>query len=689
MNCNKCGSNIPDGAQFCAFCGASVETPAPEVEKTAVYEPLKEEAVQTDPSPAPKKAKKSKKGLIIGIIAAVLVLIAAGAALFFFAFKDNNKDTKVPLIYYTENELYATKKLKENAKPFEICTDYAGNYMLTSDNKYVVYTQNLQEHGNEEEGLYYTSDLYYTELFNKKFEPVLLAKGISDIRAVTGVTGAVYYEKDDAVYRTDAQLNTDKLIDNAYVVEINEKSGRMLTATTASEGNDELSDTELNLIDLNSNKVYPITSKTLNYNWNSDLSNIYFVENGTLYCADAMGNREKISEKDNVNEFYYCEDCIYYTTLDKTFSYLDLVNDPEKKADEKITEPKFEDYAPKQKDFVKKEIDDVQNKEVSFVDFEAYEKAQEEAIKKYDEAYTKYLAAQNRINTREMLENEGNTSLQTYSLYVYNGSVKKLCSDVSSIAPITNTKNKGCGKALIYTYHTAVNKLNKLDILDVAKAEDVIEYIENQLSYDQSVASGEMLSYFNTNSSSYYTYVMAYDENSQVYLASGSKEKYEGAFDLYTFKEGQSFKQAEIIANNCSNYFYIGGKLAFFTDFNEKSASYTMHYNGGKINDVSGQVLIPESDDGSFYYATDFNEKTNLSTVYKYKDKQVQKIADDVMFTYSTFGVYDGKYLYLTDYDTNGFCGTLICQSEEGKFEVAKRIRGIDNVGVQFTGDYD
>ena len=692
MNCNKCGSNIPDGTQFCAFCGASVEVPETDMEKTAVYEPVKE--VPAEPSeqaqtPVEQKAKKTKKGLVIGIIAAVLVLLAAAAAVLFFVFKNNNKHLKTPLIYYSETKLYATDKLKEDAEAFEVCTDYAGDYQITPDNRYIFYTQNLQEHGSEEEGLYYTSDLYYRELFSKKSEPVLLAKAISKLSAVSSTFGAVFYEKDDAVYRTTLLLKTDKIVDNAYVVEINETNAKMLVASVATNDGKSLSESEVSMVDLNTNKVHQIAAAASNYTWSSDLSKIYFTENGALYCSDALGNSDKISENNNVNEFYYCEQCVYYTVLDKTFTYSDLANYPEKKADEKLEEPKFEDFAPNQDDFVKTEKDEVTGEEINVLDYDALEKAQKEAAQEYDDAYTEYLRAQNRINANKMLENEGETAIQSYSLYMYNGANRKLCSNVSSIAPITNTKNKACGKALVYTYNTPIEKLEKLDILKVEKAEDVANFIEKQIVYDQSVASEEKLTYFNTNSSSYYTYVIAFDDNADVYLASGSKDQYEGKFDLYIFNEGESFDKAEVIANECSNYFYINGKIAYMNEFNEKSASYTLHYNGGKINDISGQVLIPEFEDGSFYYATGYNEKTNLSSVYKYKDKKVQKIADNVMFTYSTFGIYDGNYLYLTDFDTDSLCGTLTCQGEDGTFELATKIRGFDNANMLFTGNYE
>ena len=689
MNCDKCGSNIPEGAQFCANCAATVEAPAPDAEKTAVYEPIKSEPEQSVQSEAPKKAKKSKKGLIIGIISAVLVLLAAAAAVLFFVFKNNNKEIKTPLVYYTENKLYATQQVKENHEAFEVCTDYAGDYKITSDNKYIFYTQNLQEHGTEEEGLYYTSDLYYRELFSKKSEPILLAKAISKLSAVSDVFDSVYYEKDGAIYKTNRQLKTNKLLDNAYVIEINETSSKMLVASDAVNDGKSLSESEVNMIDLNTNKVYEISSKALNYAWASDLSKVYFVENGALYCSDAIGNSQKISEKNNVNEFYYCEDCVYYTVLDKTFTYSDLVDYPEKEADEKLTEPKFEDFAPKQEEYIKKETDDVTKQQISVLDAEAFEKAQQKATEDYDKASTEYLRAQNRINTNEMLEEAGDTALQSYSLYMYNGANKKICSNVSTIAPINNTKNKGCGKALVYTYNTPVDKLAKLEILDVKKVEDITNYIKQQVVFDQSIASYEKLTFFYTDSTSYHTYVIAYDENADVYLASGKKRESDEKCDLYIFNEGQSFNQAEVIANDCSNYFYINGKIAYLNEYNEKTASFTLHYDGGKINDMSGQVLIPEYEDGSFYYATGYNQKTNLSTVYKYKDKKVQKVAENVMFTYSTFGTYDGNYLYLTDYNTNDFCGTLICQGEEGKFEVATKIRGIDNVNILFTGQYE
>jgi len=73
MYCGQCGKKIDDDSRFCRFCGAT-QTPLA-AEPTPVIEPTDDEPVSPDWSPAPKKP--DGKGKMIGIIAAIaLVLIA-------------------------------------------------------------------------------------------------------------------------------------------------------------------------------------------------------------------------------------------------------------------------------------------------------------------------------------------------------------------------------------------------------------------------------------------------------------------------------------------------------------------------------------------------------------------------------------------------------------------------------------
>lgn len=73
MFCKKCGNQINEGQRFCSRCGEKIEfIPAPAVQ----------ENVAPKKQPKNKKAK-NKKGLIIGIIAGLLVIVAAIVGILF------------------------------------------------------------------------------------------------------------------------------------------------------------------------------------------------------------------------------------------------------------------------------------------------------------------------------------------------------------------------------------------------------------------------------------------------------------------------------------------------------------------------------------------------------------------------------------------------------------------------------
>ena len=115
MICGKCGEMLPDGAKFCGSCGWKVEgveiTPVAETQNAEAAEPAQElfeaetavaaeaPAATEEPKKAPKekapKEGKKKTGLIIGIIAAaVVVLVGAiiGIAVFLNSLKRQEID---------------------------------------------------------------------------------------------------------------------------------------------------------------------------------------------------------------------------------------------------------------------------------------------------------------------------------------------------------------------------------------------------------------------------------------------------------------------------------------------------------------------------------------------------------------------------------------------------------------------
>lgn len=80
MKCLNCGAELPEGAVVCEACGAAVDNVVTAVEGAAT-------AVE-NVAGAPKK---SKKGLVIGLISAAVVIAAALVIVFCFVLKGNGK----------------------------------------------------------------------------------------------------------------------------------------------------------------------------------------------------------------------------------------------------------------------------------------------------------------------------------------------------------------------------------------------------------------------------------------------------------------------------------------------------------------------------------------------------------------------------------------------------------------------
>lgn len=81
MKCLNCGAELPEGVAVCEACGAAVDNVVTAVEGAAT-------AVE-NVAGAPKK---SKKGLVIGLISAAVVIAAALVIVFCFVLKGNGKN---------------------------------------------------------------------------------------------------------------------------------------------------------------------------------------------------------------------------------------------------------------------------------------------------------------------------------------------------------------------------------------------------------------------------------------------------------------------------------------------------------------------------------------------------------------------------------------------------------------------
>ncbi len=113
--CTSCGNELENDTLFCTKCGAKVE----ELQTETKEKNSKEEVVQEDNNVENPyyKNKKSHKGLIITIVV-ILVLALLGFLLWFFVFKDDNKEKSLVDKIKEEAEIIE-KEVKEEIKKHE------------------------------------------------------------------------------------------------------------------------------------------------------------------------------------------------------------------------------------------------------------------------------------------------------------------------------------------------------------------------------------------------------------------------------------------------------------------------------------------------------------------------------------------------------------------------------------------
>ena len=83
-NCPNCGKEFPDNINFCDGCGVQllVKQAAPIVTQPQTVQP----PVQ---SPVVQYPKKSKKGLLVGLLVMIVVIVVVIVLLYFFVFQSN------------------------------------------------------------------------------------------------------------------------------------------------------------------------------------------------------------------------------------------------------------------------------------------------------------------------------------------------------------------------------------------------------------------------------------------------------------------------------------------------------------------------------------------------------------------------------------------------------------------------
>lgn len=206
------------------------------------------------------------------------------------------------MVYYTDSRLFVVQSLgSDEAKTFEVTNDYGGDYKLSEDSKYIVYTTDREEHTDEDNATSYTYNIYYKEIGNEKDEGTLVAKNVSMIEAVIGSIDKIIYAKDGNVCATDANGETEKLISDANVSSFSSDNSYFV-ATKCNQGEydqeaDEYDDPTYNVctVDVSTGDKNKIVEGAQDYAFDIDSDTILYKKDDNLYSASAKDGSDKKS----------------------------------------------------------------------------------------------------------------------------------------------------------------------------------------------------------------------------------------------------------------------------------------------------------------------------------------------------------------------------------------------------------
>ncbi len=114
MYCKSCGNQLPDGSVKCHYCGTQQTQNSPD--NNSPYE-TGQKTVTFNPPPSGKPKKKGSKGVLIGVVIAVCVVVLA--ALFIFVIKPKIDEKKNPNSDETTASITTTLPSSENVTDSE------------------------------------------------------------------------------------------------------------------------------------------------------------------------------------------------------------------------------------------------------------------------------------------------------------------------------------------------------------------------------------------------------------------------------------------------------------------------------------------------------------------------------------------------------------------------------------------
>ena len=646
MKCPKCGAALPEGAKFCGSCGARLTPPAEPTQQVTVkaptlpVAPVPEEVTVVQPDLG-AAAKKGPRGKLVGIAAAVVVLLVILAGLFFVLGRGGSGKNTYVLLQDGKYELMSSLKKADLVEIASAKSEDSADGLVrfSKDGKYLYFFTK------------YDSDDYTGTLCRAEYAKLKDGSSKND-KYITTIASNVklwFYEtKNGLLYNNDAGTlyyyngsEAVQLAKNAYVIgKVDSDTNEILLYTR--DNDDDTMDLYYVSLDKPEDPK-KLEGKIDRVASTSDLKNILYAkgsdEDGyALYHTSIDGEPEKIA-----NKYQYCyEDTtngkfFYLKDTGKTVSLYDFVYDRYNVTEE----PDWSDYRK--------------------LDSDGWYTYDDEG---YSEAWDHY-------NLREDLTSEDN-ALPLYDLYCYaNGQETLVAQDVLS--------NRSAGNGFIYwgvdvlKDQISIDDLDDafglrwtlsnledyfLDDMDASKlnlyseaanttvplTEEAMEIIrENDYPrlycvkdqiilspnaygeagalYAATIKKGELGSFSQIADDAE---IETYDEDCFYYIT-GEYDKGDNSYaDLYCYENGESKRLAQDALGDEMVRVYKDGVISLYTDHNQNGYELTLLQKDGTKNLIADEVTeYLRVDKDTLLYLSD-------GDLYCYDGKEKKRVATDV-----------------------------------------------------------
>lgn len=702
--CAQCGTSMEEEASFCPKCGAPVEEPvaqespekaaaeetsaeqapteqqaaaeqAPTEQQVAaeqasaaqdttdqaktgqgtVEQPVAEQAPKKEPA-AKKEKKNGKLGVVVGIAAALVVVIVAviGLVAVLASKGSGSKDTAQQLIYLKDNELmtvtgsrntplFVSDKYYANKDDYSLSAYYSMtglfsglnirfNYPVqyTEDGKYMFYPKKMNN------GRY---DLYYRKT-NGKAEDEEKQDSDVIIHTVVSKNTVVYLKGDDRKLYISDMKDKEKLADDVVSYWVTD-NGRYVIWTQRDD--DQL---KLYVQDTKKSEKTKIDTIDSLIDHSEDCSVLVYYKNGDVCVCRDFKDKETVA-KDVLNVYTYNIDdkleMYYVKESDKEYTLYDMFSDEKAEEDEAMVEPDITDY-----------------QTVTIEDGYWGPREVVETDDAYYDALDRYYKKVSRDSVREELKNS-DAGIYEQELYYYVLGKDEATQVVQFTGDVMDTVY-GDSALLCYAEIDMEQLGGQMDISVFLEENyyDIMDEMEAIIGESASVklVAGESVKELKGLD-------LDETEDIAIYLNKKTNELYveeatvDGDINLYTWNYRKDGTECELLTEDVySIVMSLDDGIYYTADANSSGDSADLYLNGDKLDsDVYPYSVMKE--DGTLLYMKDIDSQHQEGTLYcRQKNKSV-KIADDVALGF--YGVVKGgKVAYLTDYNFRRYRGDLM-----------------------------